>query len=207
MTVPKKVKYIIFDFGGVLIDLGGKYTGNPANLAKIFNISEEKSMEIWKENKEKLLTGKETPKEFLTRINKSLGSFIDVSESYEIWKKSNRIEKHQINWGLLDYTKLLRGKYKIYILTDTVDLDDETSELFNLIVRHFDGIYESFKIGYKKTDEEAFLYILKKINAKPEECIIIDDFQGNIAVANRIGLKGIIYTTLYQLKKDLQFLI
>ena len=140
-------------------------------------------------------------------MNESLRSFIDVNESYETWKRLNRIERHQVNWELLDYTKLLRKKYRIYILTDTVNLDDETSELFSLIVKHFDGVYESFKIGFRKTEEEAFLYVLEKINAEPEECIIIDDFQGNIDVANRIGLKGIVYTTLYQLKKDLQFLI
>lgn len=207
MITLEKVKYLIFDFGGVLIDLGGKHTGNPTILAKIFNIFEEEATEIWQRNKEELLTGKETPKEFLVRINKSFGGIVDTNEAYELWKKLNRIEGHQVNWELLNYTKLLRGKYKLCILTDRADLNVENSEFFNLIVKHFDDIYESFKIGFKKTDEEAFLYVLKKINAKPEECIIIDDFQANIDVANRIGLKGIVYTNFPQLKKDLQILI
>ncbi len=49
-------KHIIFDFGGVFLDLGGKHTGIPNDLSKIFNISEGEASEIWKDNKERLLT-------------------------------------------------------------------------------------------------------------------------------------------------------
>lgn len=207
MIIREKIRYIIFDFGGVLMDLGGKYTRNPSNLAKIFNISEKEAIEIWKENKEKLLVGKETPKEFLARINKRLKSFINIDESYEIWKRLEKIEKDQINWSLLNYIKLLRKNYKIYIFTDTFDLDDGSLELFDLFVKHFDGVYKSFEIGYRKSNKEAFLYILKKINAKPKECVFVDDSQENINVASKVGLKGVLYTTLYQLEESLLFLI
>jgi len=43
-------KHIIFDFEGVFLDLGGKHSGIPHDLARIFNISEEKASEIWKNN-------------------------------------------------------------------------------------------------------------------------------------------------------------
>lgn len=202
MAISKKVKHLIFDFGGVFLDLGGKYTGVPAILAKIFNISEKKAAEIWKKNKEKLLIGKETPKEFLIRVNNDLKSFIDIDESYEIWKKLGRVKKGRINWDLVDYVKSLRKKYKIYIFTNTVDLDNRASKWFGSIAKHFDNIYKSFEMGYKKPNKEAFLHVLGKINAKPEECIFIDDFQENIDATNEIGIKGVLYTTLGQLKKD-----
>ena len=79
-------KHIIFDFGGVFLYLGGKHTGVPKDLARVFNISEQKASEIWKNNKEKLLTGQETPKDFLASMNTQLGLHLDITEAYTAWK-------------------------------------------------------------------------------------------------------------------------
>src|SRR5258708_35729781 len=92
------IQHIIFDFGGVFLDLGGKHTGVPVQLAKIFNISEEQASVIWKANKIDLLTGKETPKEFLSKVNNILGASIDSDHAHEQWKALNKMEKSQIDW-------------------------------------------------------------------------------------------------------------
>ena len=103
MMICGKIKHLIFDFGGVFMDLGDDHSGNPANLAKILSISEAKAAEIWKENRGNLLEGKKTPREFLSRLNKNLGVLIDVEESFETWKKLDKLKKNQINWDLFDY--------------------------------------------------------------------------------------------------------
>lgn len=197
-------KHIIFDFGGVFLDLKGKHTGIPSQLSKIFNISEESAAEIWKENKEKLLIGQETPKEFLARIIEKHGFSANPDEAYKLWEKNNKMEKSDINWDLVDYVESLKGKYKIHMLTDTIDLDNGNSEWFSSITKHFENIYKSFEIGHKKPNKEAFLYVLQKITAKPEECIFVDDLAANVDSANKLGIKGLLYTNLDQLKRDLE---
>lgn len=196
------IKHIIFDFGGVFLDLKGKHTGVPANLAKIFNIPEEKAVEIWQENKNDLLIGKETPKEFLVRINALLRVSLDLDKTHESWVALNRIEKSDINWPLVKYVENLKNKYQIHMLTNVIDLDNANSEWYNAIVKYFYNIYRSFEIGYKKPNKEAFLYVLEKISAKPEECVFIDDIQVNVDAANVLGIKGILYTNFDQLEKD-----
>jgi len=187
------IKHIIFDFGGVFLDLKGKRTGVPANLAKIFNIPEEKAVEIWQENKNDLLIGKETPKDFLVRMNALLGVSLDPDKTHESWISLNKMEKSDINWPLVEYVENLKDKYQIHMLTNVVALDNTNSEWYGHATKHFHNIFKSFEIGHKKPNKEAFLHVLEKINAKPEECIFIDDIQVNIEGAEKVGIKSILY--------------
>ena len=196
------VKHIIFDFGGVFLDLKGKHTGVPANLAKIFNIPEEKAAKIWQENKNDLLIGKETPKKLLIRMNALLGVSLDPDITHESWIALNKMEKNDINWPLVEYVENLKDRYQIHMLTNVVALDNTNSEWYNSAIKHFHNIYRSFEIGHKKPNKEAFLHVLEKISANPEECVFIDDIQVNVDAANTLGIKGILYTNFDQLEKD-----
>ncbi len=196
------IKHLIFDFGGVFLDLGGKNGKIHYSLEKVFNISEEKALELWKEHKEKLIIGTETPEEFLTRVGVILNHPISTSEAHETWRKVNKMEKDSIDWDLVNYVESLKKNYKIHMLSNAIDLDAGNSEWEDLINKHFDNIYKSFGIGHKKPNKEAFLYVLEKIGAKPEECVFVDDLQVNIDAANELGIKSILYTNLDQLKED-----
>ncbi len=200
------IKHLIFDFGGVFLDLGGKNGKIHYNLEKVFNISEEKALELWKEHKEKLIIGTETLEEFLTRVGILLNHPISASEAHELWKQVNKVEKESIDWDLVNYVESLKKNYKIHMLSNAIDLDAGNSEWEHLIYKQFDNIYKSFGIGHKKPNKEAFLHVLEKINAKPEECVFIDDLQVNINAANDLGIKGILYTNLEQLKEDFETL-
>ena len=196
------IKHLIFDFGGVFLDLGGNNGKIHYNLEKVFGISEEKALELWKEHKEKLIVGTETPEGFLTRIGVLLNHPISASEAHELWKKVNKMEKGSIDWALVDYVESLKKNYKIHMLSNAIDLDAGNSDWEHLIHKQFDTIYKSFGIGHKKPNKEAYLHVLEKINAKSEECIFVDDLQVNIDAANNLGMKGILYTNLNQLKED-----
>lgn len=196
------IRHIIFDFGGVFLDLGGKHSGIPGQLTRIFDITEEKAQEIWQNNKVDLMIGKETPKEFLLKMNSFLGTSIDPEQSHEDWKKFNKMEKSNINWELVEYIELLKKNYQIHMLTDTIDLDSGNSDWFSDITKNFHNIFRSFEIGYRKPNKEAFLHVLEKINAKPEECVFVDDLKANVDSANELGIKGILYANLDQLKED-----
>ncbi len=196
------IQHLIFDFGGVFLDLRGNNGKIHYNLEKVFNISEEKALELWREHKEKLIVGAETPEEFLMRVSVVLGHPINAKEAHKTWKKVNKMEKSQIDWALVDYVESLKKSYKIHMLSNAIDLDAGNSEWEDLIHKHFDNIYKSFGIGHKKPNNEAFLHVLEKVNAKPEECVFVDDLKANIDVANGLGIKGVIYTNLDQLKED-----
>ncbi len=195
-------KHIIFDFGGVFLNLGGKQTGIPKDLARIFGITEGSAATIWNEGKEKLLTGKETPKQFLSVMSKKLGVQIDVEKAFEAWKSYNRVEKEQIDWELVEYVRQLGKNYEIHMLTNTIDLDRKSDRLVSGVESHFSNVFKSYEEGLRKPDRRAFLNVLGKIKAMPEECVFVDDFQPNVASANEIGMKGVLFTNLASLKDE-----
>ena len=112
------------------------------------------------------------------------------------------MKKDRINWELVEYVKSLKKNYKIHMLSNMVGLDESGVDWIDELHTQFDTISKSFQIGHKKPHKEAYLHVLEKINAKPEECVFIDDLQKNVDGANDVGIKGILYTNLDQLKKD-----
>ncbi len=58
----------------------------------------------------------------------------------------------------------------------------------------FDEILISANIGMVKPDEEMYRHALKVMNANPEEAVFIDDSLGNVEAANKLGIKGFVYT-------------
>ena len=52
-------------------------------------------------------------------------------------------------------------------------------------------------------DKKIFLHVLEEINSKPEESLFIDDQEKNVLAARKIGMKGIVYKDINELKKEL----
>lgn len=55
-----------------------------------------------------------------------------------------------------------------------------------------------------KSDDGSFQLIMKKEEILPFETIFIDDNKNNIEVANKNGIKGILFHDAKQLKSELQ---
>lgn len=57
----------------------------------------------------------------------------------------------------------------------------------------WDEKFLSYKLGIKKPDPEIFLYVLEKMNTKPEDACFIDDNEINVVAAKKIGIEGVLY--------------
>ncbi|MCD6366622.1 MAG: YjjG family noncanonical pyrimidine nucleotidase [Bacteroidales bacterium] len=92
---------------------------------------------------------------------------------------------------LLDY---LFPKYPLYILTNGFK-EVQHKKLKNInLKKYFTGIFTSDEIGYPKPNPEFFSFVLDKISAKPEHCIMVgDDLQTDILGAKNMSIKGIYF--------------
>jgi putative hydrolase of the HAD superfamily len=52
----------------------------------------------------------------------------------------------------------------------------------------FDAVFASNKIGLSKPDPEFYRYILKNEGVKPENTFFVDDTEGNVLSAERLGM-------------------
>jgi epoxide hydrolase-like predicted phosphatase len=194
------IKNIIFDFGGVIL----KHKGDIMEqiIAKIFPASLEEASQIWDESKAELITGEKDSKKFLKELKNKYKTRLTSHELFDLWKKLYKKEAEEVDWELLKFIEKLRTKYNVYLFTDTIDVHDRFNSTRN-IYESFNRVFKSFEEGTIKTEKEAFVNVLKKIKAKPEECIFIDDFESNVKIAKSLKMRGIVFFNPKQLKKEL----
>lgn len=194
------IKNIIFDFGGVI--LKHKSTLMEDKISEIFFIPSEKALEIWKKWKPKLMTGHVSSEQFLTELKNELNSDKPLSEIIKEWNDIYEREAKDVNFELLDLIEKLKKKFKVYLFTDTIDTHDEYNAKRDIYDK-FTWVFKSHTEGLTKLNDDAFLNVLNKINAKPEECIFIDDLEVNVKRAEDLRIRGIIYNSVDNLKQEL----
>ena len=70
-------------------------------------------------------------------------------------------------------------------------------------VPYFDATVVSSEIGHAKPDPMMYEAILEKLGVRPEEALMIDDREENIVGAKAVGMDGILYTSVEDLKRAL----
>lgn len=90
----------------------------------------------------------------------------------------------------------LAGRYRLLLGSNTNILHGRKfREQFADILGHFDRLVLSYEVGVRKPHADFFRHCLRHAEAKPEECVFIDDLQANIDGARQVGMKGVVYST------------
>ncbi len=68
----------------------------------------------------------------------------------------------------------------------------------------FDVQVWSYQLRVTKPDKEIYLYALEQLGTRAEETLFIDDKAENVATAVSLGMKGIIFSTVEELREELR---
>jgi putative hydrolase of the HAD superfamily len=186
------VKNIIFDLGGVIINLD--YNKSIQELEKF--CPEGHSIEYSQRAQSQLFDlfeiGNSSPEEFRNQLRETYRLEATDEQIDEAWNAmlldipAERIEL------LLELGK----KYRIFLLSNTNAIH---MKRFNKMVEHsftipsldslFEQTYYSHLIGQRKPDAIVFEQILEQNGLKREETLFIDDSIQHIESANKIGLQ------------------
>ena len=198
-------KAFIFDIGGVILNLDTTDNIKPAEAFSVmFDISPEEGYEIWKgDDYKKMQIGEKSPQQFLQNLKKNLPIEKSVDELMAEWIPLWSMKENCVDWELLKFIDELKKKYKVYIMSDGINLD-QNNEITKKIKKQFDGCFVSYETGLKKSNPDSFLNVLNSIQLKPEECIFIDDTQKHLVLANQIGFVVVQYSGLDNFKKRLK---
>lgn len=202
------IKHLIFDFGGVFLNLHGRTSGVPANLAAIFNLPVAEVEALWQENKTKLITGQETPRDFLVFLCQQFELKHNLDDALEKWAAKHTVTQDKIDWELVAYAEELKHHYRLHLLTDQINIGED-DKLKSKVETLFTQIFRSYEQGVRKPDLSAFHNVLAQIKAQPQDCVFIDDDVKNIEAARSIGMYAIQYHFghVTELKTELQKLI
>lgn len=189
---PSNIKNIIFDFGGVIMDI---------NIAKTIQAFAALHVEGWSKDdiisshKKYLLDlelGLINPDEFIAALHTEYPAMANVSID-SIWKAWNAL--------LLGYDpkrieliKDLRKDYKLFVLSNTnlphrVQFKKMFREQFKKgFGSLFDKQFYSDEMHLRKPDLKIYNEVIEDTGIKPEETLFIDDNELNITYAKQIGL-------------------
>ncbi|MFH0893022.1 MAG: HAD family phosphatase [Bacteroidota bacterium] len=196
------IKNIIFDYGGVII-----------------NIDFLKSMKAFSDmglsNPEELLTlytnaplfdnlekGKITPAQFRDELRKLFINPVTDEELDAAWNELIlNMPQHR-----LDFLLKLKTKFRTFLLSNSnvIHYDYylkklQTENHVNSFEALFEKAYFSFDLGMRKPDAEIFLHVLNQQHLIPEETLFIDDSKTNTDAAAALGMQ------VYTLEKGEEF--
>ena len=188
-----KIKNIIFDLGGVLLNINPLLSLH--ELEKISGISQGELISKFASEQifEKFDTGRLNPDEFRSELCKILNHNASDSEIDQIWNKL-----------ILDIPPLrvkmvqeIRNNYKVFLLSNTnsIHFEHYTREFLEIygfnLVDLFDDVFVSHEIGIRKPDAGIYTFVLEDAKIDAPETVFFDDSSANIEAAELLGIRGI----------------
>ncbi len=187
------VKNIIFDLGGVLLNLNFNAMSTEFKKLGIHYFDQIYS----KANQTDLFSdfeiGKISPQDFRDEIRKIAGLNINDNNIDLAWNKI-LLDFPVENKILLENLKL---KYRLFLLSNTNDIHIECFQKnltqqygLNILDSIFEKSYYSSQIGKRKPNADAFEWVLSTNDLLLNETIFIDDSAHHVEGALKMGLKA-----------------
>lgn len=188
------IKNIIFDLGGVFMNLNYQLTENAFIALGVHAFptmfSQHKANPLF----EQLETGKISEEEFYQAFRTFSGISLTDADIEKAWNAMLLdFPPERIQW-----LQNSNQKYNIFLLSNTNSIHyngfiqilkkQQEDEKFN---GYFKKAYYSHEMGLRKPYPEAFQYLINEQQLKVEETLFIDDTEINIQTAKALGLQTI----------------
>ena len=189
----KTIHNIIFDFGGVIIEISHLRLEESFRRYGVENFdllfSQAMQSELFREFEKGEITPVQFRKEFRKLTN------LDISDDIldQLWNQIiGDYPPHRI-----ELLKRIKGNYRLVLFSNTNIIHynfyiEKFKQEFGFDFHSlFDNTYWSFKMGKRKPDLASFSEIIVKEGLIPEETLFIDDSIQNIVAAKQLELKTI----------------
>ena len=188
--MDKQIKNIVFDLGGVLVDLDFKAAINGLQQAGFANVKEQLMAFDQGGIFQKFELGEMTADEFRTAIRENSTVTLTDEEIDALWNAMLlEIPREKLEL-ILD----LRGKYMVYLLSNTnsIHWDYVCKNAFNYrgfrVNDYFEESFLSYEMHLAKPNKAIFEKVLHDANLLPEETLFIDDSEANCKAAEEVGI-------------------
>ncbi len=208
MGYNHKITTLIFDLGGVIVDLDWERCVE--NFRKI-GVSEMDALISTTLQRGFILQyerGEISSEEFRNEVRKYSDMDLTDDEINYAWT-SLLVHVPEEKLQLL---RELKKKYRVLMLSNTNELSFDFCEenFFNKngfqTDDYFDKCYLSYKMGMNKPDADIFETLLAEENLKAEECLFLDDGIQNVKTARALNINAE-YVKPYSSINEWEFLI
>jgi len=179
----KSVEVVLFDLGGVLVELGeGPIPSEWLPNNDRFNLTD------WFSSETAIL------------FEKGLICAQTFAETFrndlKIEASPENILKHFTEWpiglfpGAQELLENLESKYRLAVLSNTNELHwPRIIEEFN-VENYFEQIFASHQMKMVKPDLVIFQDVISKLKVEPEKILFLDDNLRNIEASKKLGING-----------------
>ncbi|MFX0103892.1 MAG: HAD family hydrolase [Candidatus Hodarchaeota archaeon] len=196
------IKAIIFDLGGVVIDLDFSNFYNKIIMQSPLNKPQTPIMLEFFRQSDIYHQGNMTDDEFYQLACDLLQvCMLDQTEFFDAF---NSIISG-LNSDIIEIIKKIRDKNQYKLLA----LSNLNSSHWNYIldkkwdfINYFDELILSHEIHLIKPNPKAFEYAIQKAGCNPEQIVYVDDGLNNIRSARELGIIGIKYINIDELKEE-----
>lgn len=186
-----KIKNVIFDLGGVIIDLDRDQAVRSFQAIGVDDADELIDPYEQKGIFQDLETGRISVDEFCRQLREHTGKPLTFEAICKAWLGF----VVDVPPYKLDYISGLRAAgYAVYLLSNTnpiIQLEWAQTSKFTAaglpLNAYFDKLYTSYEVGITKPDPRIFDYMLRDSGILPSESLFIDDGKKNIEVAESLG--------------------
>jgi putative hydrolase of the HAD superfamily len=191
-------KNIIFDLGGVLLDIAPEATLDALRVLGVAERFLTDGLNIRNDILVGLECGAVAPGEMYRAFAESIGKecTFEVCEQIKVaWCAmlgEAKIEK-------LRTLRTLRERgYKVFLLSNTNAIHWQVIEKKLQTIEgrpltdYFDGVYLSFRMHACKPDDEIFEKLLAAEGINAEDCLFLDDSRDNCATAASLGIASLL---------------
>ena len=188
----QNIKTIIFDFGGVIIDIDPQITIQKLQELGFTDVAKIQSKEFIDDIVRKFERGIFTPEVFRRRLRAFLEIEITDQQIDDAWNALI----YDIPAERIEVLEQVKKNYKMFLLSNSNEIH------YDIYVRDlqlrfgyrefdelFDKAYFSFDTHLSKPDPEAFEFILYQHELDPAKTLFIDDNENNIKAAQDLGIK------------------
>ena len=191
---PKKVKAIIFDLWGTIIE-NGVYPSPTKQTKKILGLFNMPYSEFVLRFEKSFMTQKyDNIKEGLNLVFREFdvnpNEYNRVERMVGLWNKSKIMAKlYPETTQVLESLK--KDGYKLILLSNLPSTQKDIIERFGFN-KEFDYIFPSYEIGCIKS-EGGFEKVMEETGFSKDELIMVgDSFESDIESAEKVGIKGIL---------------
>ena len=187
-----KIKNIIFDLGGVILNLDYTKTVDEFKKIGLLNFQDlysQKMQNILFDDFEK---GEVSSAEFISSLIDSENLKIKEIDFINAWNAMLL----EIPVKKLEFIDALKKDYKVFLLSNTNEIhinkfedDLKKNNMLNQFYKCFDKVYYSSRMGKRKPEENCFKQVLGENQLVPQQTLFIDDSIQHIKGAKRVGIE------------------
>lgn len=199
------IKHIIFDLGGVLLNLDYGATERAFIEAGVKNFGQLYSQLQQSDLFDRWETGRMGREEFIAAMQQASDTPLTEAQVLNAW-----------NAMLLDFPirrlqilQQLRNHYDLFLLSNTNEIHEEVFN--NTLMRDhgfphigvfFDRIYMSHRVGMRKPMPEIFQRVLDENGLLAQHTLFVEDSPQHIEAAKKMGIQTIFLTGGMTIEKD-----